>query len=146
MPTRGQPPNLEFIKEDCRFGSISWVDDRSELLLSKPSGQEHRSALLNEDLWRLVAICNGRHLIDRILDWPNPHGFTKGVRFVCLNRYVQIDRKPFGQSEIQSIRVLHLQQWQCAKVEGKNLPNSKKIISKVTKFCPICSPQLWYSS
>ena len=25
--------------------------------------------------------------------------FQKGVRFVCLNRYVQIDRKQFGQSE-----------------------------------------------
>ena len=37
---------------------------------------------------------NGRHLIDRISDWPNPHGFTKGVCFVCLNRYVQVDQKP----------------------------------------------------
>ena len=46
----------------------------------------------------------GRHLIDRISDWPNPHGLTKGVRFVCLNRYVQVDQKPFGQSEIRSIR------------------------------------------
>ena len=36
--------------------------------------------------------------IDRISDWPNPRGFTKGVHFVCLNRFVQIDRKPFGQS------------------------------------------------
>ena len=38
----------------------------------------------------LYAIRNGRHLIDRISDWPNPRGFTKGVRFVCLNRYVQV--------------------------------------------------------
>ena len=48
----------------------------------------------------------GRHLIDQISDWPNPHGFTKGVRFVCLNRYIQVDQKPFGQSKIRSIRVL----------------------------------------
>ena len=40
-------------------------------------------------------------LIDRISEWPNPRGFTKGVRFVCLNRYIQIDQKPFGQSEIR---------------------------------------------
>ena len=65
--------------------------------------------------WQLVHLCrythtlspnhsltptqkSGRHLIDWISDWPNPRGFTKGVRFVCLNRYVQVDRKPFGQS------------------------------------------------
>ena len=48
----------------------------------------------------------GRHLIDRISDWPNPRGFTKGVRFVCLNRYIQVNQMPFGQSEIRSIRVL----------------------------------------
>ena len=53
-----------------------------------------------------MASVDGRHLIDRISDWPNPHGFTKGVRFVCLNRYIQVDQKPFGQSEIWSIRVL----------------------------------------
>ena len=52
---------------------------------------------------------NCRHLIDRISDWPNPRRFTKGVRFVCLNRYVQVDRKPFGQSEIWSIRVLRFE-------------------------------------
>ena len=56
-------------------------------------------------LWQTNKIC-GRHLIDRISDWPNPRGFTKGVHFVCLYRYVQVDRKPFGQSEIRSIRVL----------------------------------------
>ena len=49
---------------------------------------------------------HGRHLIDQIPDWPNPCGFTKGVCFECLNRYVQIDQKPFGQSEIRSIWVL----------------------------------------
>ena len=53
-----------------------------------------------------IFISNGRHLIDRISDWPNPRGFTKGVRFVCLNRYIQVDGKPFVQSEIRSIRVL----------------------------------------
>ena len=41
---------------------------------------------------------NGRPLIDRISDWPNPRGFTKGVCFVWLNRYIQVDKKPFGQS------------------------------------------------
>ena len=45
----------------------------------------------------------GRPLIDRILDWPNPRGFKKGVHFVCLNRYVQVDQThlvnpKFGQS------------------------------------------------
>ena len=54
----------------------------------------------------VVADLDGRHLINWILDWPNPRGFTKGVRFVYLNRYVQVDRKPFGQSEIRWIRVL----------------------------------------
>ena len=54
---------------------------------------------------RWCCLC-GRHLIDRISDWPNPRGFTKGVRFVCLNKYVQVDQKPFGQSKIRSIRVL----------------------------------------
>ena len=54
----------------------------------------------------VLGIPVGRHLIDQISDWPNPHGFTKGVRFVCLNRYIQVDQKPFGQSEIRSIRVL----------------------------------------
>ena len=53
-----------------------------------------------------LAHAHGRHLIDQILDWPNPLGFTKGVRFVCLNRYIPVDRKPFGQSKIRSIRVL----------------------------------------
>ena len=51
-------------------------------------------------------VTNGRHMIDRISDWPNLRGFTKGVCFVCLNRYNQVDWKPFGQSEIWSIRVL----------------------------------------
>ena len=60
----------------------------------------------------------GRHLIDRTACWPNPRGFAKGVRFVCLNRYVQVDLKPFGQSEIRSIRVLHylLLAWNKEKV------------------------------
>ena len=48
-------------------------------------------------VWPYWAIF-GRHLIDRISDWPNLRGFTKGVCFLCLNRYVQVDRKPFGQS------------------------------------------------
>ena len=40
-----------------------------------------------------ATLFEGRHLIDRISDWPNPRGFTKGVRFVCLNRYIQVDQK-----------------------------------------------------
>ena len=67
-------------------------------------------------LWQTNKIC-GRHLIDRISDWPNPRGFTKGVRFVCLNRYIQVNQKPFSQSEIRSIRVLRSQDaannWKC---------------------------------
>ena len=61
-------------------------------------------------LWNLECLDfaseNGRHLIDGISDWPNLHGFTKGVHFVCLNRYVEVDQKPFSQSEIRSIWVL----------------------------------------
>ena len=61
------------------------------------------------NFWATSKFCinlEGRHLIDRISDWPNPRGFTKGVCFVCLNRYIQVNQKPFGQSEIRSIRVL----------------------------------------
>ena len=57
-------------------------------------------------LEHVLPISKGRHLIDRISDCPNPRGFTKGVSFVCLNRYIQVNQKTFGQSKIRSIRVL----------------------------------------
>ena len=64
-----------------------------------------------------LANIKGKHLIDQISDWPNLRGFIKGlcfVCFVCLNRYIQIDTKPFGQSEIRSIRVL----WHIKRLDG----------------------------
>ena len=74
------------------------------VLLSKKLNSGDPSSIPSPEV-NVINKC-GRHLIDQISDWPNLHGFTKGVRFVCLNRYVQVDRKPFGQSEIWSIRVL----------------------------------------
>ena len=73
----------------------------------------------------LFLYLNGRHLIDRISDWPNPRGFTKGVRFVCLNRYIQVDQKPFGQSEIRSIRVLWIGN---APIFGGKMESQNKIV------------------
>ena len=84
------------LKISYRIGprSFSWFNSSSYLwegywsMYQIPAHTDHAS-------WDLKI---GRHLIDRISDWPNPRGCTKGVRFVCLNRYIQIDWKPFGQS------------------------------------------------
>ena len=99
--------------------------ERATKLQIKPPAKNgsgnYRSFCFWTSWWRLAAAFDGllwnlkkssfpgkvgRHLIDRISDWPNPRGFTKGVLFVRLNRYVQVDQMPFGQSEIRSIRVL----------------------------------------
>ena len=117
-----------------RFKSFSWQSrkiwqksrlERATKLQIKPPAKNgsgnYRSFCFWTSWWRLAAAFDGllwnlkkssfpgkvgRHLIDRISDWLNPRGFTKGVLFVRLNRYVQVDQMPFGQSEIRSIRVL----------------------------------------
>ena len=92
----------------CRFTNLNQCVTLISSLWFNLVG-ENSSSIVVFYRSHLAKLCYiGRHLIDRILDWPNPRGFTKGVRFVCLNRYVQVDQKPFGQSEIRSIQVLHI--------------------------------------